>query len=98
MRFFRIPQNQEGASALGALWSVVIDLANDIESFFGVTIHDVQVGTTETVVAHGQRYTPGICIPVARGSWKVYQTRQPDERNCYLAAESAVVCDLRILR
>ena len=100
MSIFNIPRNKagRGEEAASTLWDAVLDLADDIEAFFSVTIHDVLIGTDETVVAHGQKYTPSICIPVAQSNATVWRTRESDDRFCYFAASSAVTCDIRVMR
>lgn len=56
------------------------------------------VGTTETIVAHGQKSTPRFVTLTPRGAAvvAVQQTKKPDANNLYLIAASAVTVDIRM--
>jgi hypothetical protein len=56
------------------------------------------VGTTETIVAHGQKIIPRFVTLTPRGAAAVAvgQTKKPDAQNLYLIAATACTVDIRM--
>lgn len=73
-------------------------LVQQMESFFVTYVHGVTIATTETSVAHGQKWVPSMGIPLARTNVAVWQSKQPDSRFCYFTAAAPVVIDVKVCR
>ena len=83
------------AGALDALWRAVIRLVQQVEPR-SVTLKNVEIGTTETPVAHGLKRTPAFCIPLVHNLQIACQCKNPDDRFVYLRASAACVCDVKV--
>lgn len=96
MAIFNFPIKPKGDAE--TLWTWILRLIPQMESFFCAYVHGVTIATSETAVAHGQKYVPNMGIPVARTNVAVWQSKQPDERFCYFTAASSVVIDVKVCR
>lgn len=96
MSILNFPTQPGGSVA--DLWYACMDLVQQLEQSMFVTIKEVTIETTETPVAHGQKFIPSAGAPIARTNVAVWQSSQPDAQFCYFTAASSVVCDVKVFR
>lgn len=72
----------------------LVELLPQLERRF---IEDVEVGTTETAIAHGLNFTPRHANPIPHCLAMVCETKRPDSRNVYLRASNLCVVTLELI-
>lgn len=92
---FKFDFPETPAATLSEIWRALVRLVHQVEPK-SVTIQNVEVGTTETPIAHGMRMVPAFCVPIAHNLQIVCQCKPPDAKHVYLRASAACVCDVKV--
>jgi hypothetical protein len=82
--------------SLGELFERLRDLLPQLDP---VVLHNIQVNTTITTVAHGQKSTPKMWKPGAPHCLAIVAEAAPmDSKNIYLRASNKCVVDIEVIR